>query len=380
MISSRKETILVVDDVPGNLEILANILTHDYAVMVAKNGRKALEIAQSTPGLDLILLDVVMPDLSGFETCDLLKSDPRTKAIPVIFVSAQTEAVNQARGLEIGGVDYLTKPVDPLIVRARVKTHLALSLATRELIMQNQILQENVALLEKIEQITRHDLKGPLSIFMNASNYMEQEKNLSPHQLDFLQMLSKSALKMLNMIDQSLDLSKMERGQYTVRPVPVDMVKLVGLVCKELASLAEAKNVECLALLDDRVLNYSDSCLVQGETVLLSTIVTNLVKNAIEASPEGEKVVISLIDHDPFLIEIRNQGVIPPEIKARFLERYATFGKKKGTGLGGYSAKLMARTLGGEIRFVSTRETGTVITVAIPHRSESPKTKNSCEK
>jgi len=374
LITSRKETILVVDDVPENLEILANILSPDYTVMAAKNGKKALEIAQTAPGPDMILLDVIMPGLNGFETCDLLKSDPRTKAIPVIFVSSQNEAIDETRGLGVGGVDYLSKPVNPLIVLARVKTHLALSSATRELILQNQILQENVRLLEQIEQIARHDLRGPLTIFMNASDYMGQEKNLSSDQLDFLKTLDESALKMLGMIDQSRDLFKMERGQYMVKPIPIDMGKLVRLVCKELESSTKAKTVECLVLLNSRVLNDSDSCVVHGETILLSTIVSNLLKNAIEASPECEKVVIDLIEQCPFfLIKIKNQGVIPPEIKNRFLERYVTSGKQKGMGLGGYSARLMARTLGGDIRFVSTPETGTIITVSIPHRVENPK-------
>ncbi|MBF0502365.1 MAG: response regulator [Candidatus Riflebacteria bacterium] len=379
MDTSSKQTILIVDDVPGNLEILSNILSPDYAIKAAKSGKKALEIAQENPALGLILLDVVMPGLNGFETCEILKSDPRTRSIPVIFVSAHNEAVDEERGLEVGGVDYLSKPVNPLIVRARVKTHLALSSATRELILQNRRLQENINLLEQIEQIARHDLKGSLTVFVNASSYMGKDDNLTPQQREYIELIDESAVKMLGMIDRSLDLFKMERGQYRVKPVPVDMVKLVRTVCKELESLARHKNVEYSVLLNGRAPGSSDVCLIQGETILLSTIVSNLVKNAIEASPTGGKVVIALIKQAPFLIEIRNQGVIPAEIKARFLERYATHGKEKGTGLGGYSARLMARTLGGDIKFVSTQESGTVITVSIPHCVTSLHRATECE-
>jgi signal transduction histidine kinase len=364
----RKESILIVDDVPANLEILVNILSPIYAVMVAKNGKKALEIAQNSPSPDLILLDVIMPDLTGIETCALLKSDPRTRNIPVIFVSSQNDVVDETQGFEVGAVDYISKPVNPMIVRARVKTHLALSLANRELVVQNKVLQENVSLLEQIEQIARHDLKSPLTIFMNASSFMEQEKNLTPQQHDFLRLLDTSALKMLNMINRSLDLSKMERGQYAVSSVPIDMGKLIREVWIELESLAEKHSVACVILLNGRRMGDSDSFPIHGDHILLSTIVSNLLKNAIEASPEGETVVISLMTQDPFSIEIRNKGVIPPEINSRFFERYATAGKTAGTGLGCYSARLMARTLGGDIRFVTDSETGTVLTVSIPLR------------
>lgn len=362
----QRQTIMIVDDMPVNLEILTEILSPDYVIKAVKTGRKALEIANIYPQPDLILLDVLMPDLNGFETCRLLKEDPLTMAIPVIFVSSQSEGIDEAMGFTVGGVDYITKPVSPLIVRARVKTHLALSVANRELMRQNKILQENVLLLERIEQIARHDLKSPLTIFMGASEYMNMDNNLNSQQLEFLKILDESALKMLNMIDQSLDLAKMEKGQYKLKLCPVDIVKLVRLVCWELESLAKARNITCRIFLNGKHADDVSSSVVQGEQLLLATIVANLMKNAIEASPDGGEVLISLFELDPFKIEISNKGCIPAEIKSRFLEQYATFGKQKGTGLGGYSARLMARTLGGDIQFVSTEETGTVITVSIP--------------
>jgi two-component system sensor histidine kinase/response regulator len=365
--NSDKPRILVVDDVLENIEILNEMLQTDYEVTMAMNGAKALKLAESESPPDLILLDVMMPDMDGHEVCRRLKQNPLTKKIPVIFVTAREDAIDEVKGLELGAVDYLTKPINPAIVKARVKTHLHLTAAVEGLEKQNEILQGNIQLLEQIEQIARHDLKGPLTLFMNVSDYMERGKNLTPDQLKFLKMLDKSALKMLGMIDRSLDLFKMERGQYQVSPVPVDMVELVRLTFRELEGLAEARTVECFALLNGHVLSDLDSCMVSGEANLVSTIVSNLVKNAIEASPEGERVVLEMIDQDPFVLLIKNQGGIPPEIQARFLERYVTSGKRGGTGLGGYSARLMTKTMGGEIRFVSNQETGTVITVSIPH-------------
>ena len=369
-----KETILIVDDVAANLEILSNILFSQYEVKVVKSGRKALEIAKAFPLPDLILLDVIMPDLNGYEICRLLKADLITASIPVIFVSSKTEVVDEAAGFAVGGVDYITKPVSPTIVRARVKTHLALSAATRELTLQNQHLQANIGLLQQIEQIARHDLKGPLTVFMSAADYMGHDKNLTPEQLDFLKILDESSLKMLNMIDSSLNLFKMERGQYKVNPVAVDVVNLVRQVCAELGGLARARSVECQVVLQNHLSRDSGSCLVQSEANLLSIIFSNLIKNAIEASSAGEKIVISMFEQIPYLIEIHNQAVIPDEIRAHFFERFVTHGKEKGTGLGCYSARLAARTLGGDVTFASSRESGTVISVLIPHHLQDLKT------
>ncbi len=367
MDNDDKEMILIVDDIAANLEIISTILMPEYTVMAAKNGKKALEIMQSSKLPDLILLDVKMPAMNGFEVCRLIKADARTSVVPVIFVTSQTEEIDEAAGFTAGGVDYITKPISQRIVLARVKTHLALSAANRELKIQNQNLQANISLLEQIEQIARHDLKSPLTIFLGASDYMEHEKNLTEDQLSFLKILNEAALKMLNMIDRSLDLFKMERGQYKVTPISVDVARLVRHACAELKSLAEARSIECLIILNNHSSSYPDSGLIQSEENLMLSIIENLLKNAIEASSEGEKVIVTLFEQNPYLIKIHNQGVIPDEIRSRFLQRYVTHGKAKGTGLGGYSARLAAKTLGGDISFTTSPETGTVITVSIPH-------------
>lgn len=117
--------VLIVDDQAANVRVMGEALGSAYDVLFATSGAKALEIAAASP-LDLILLDVVMPELDGFEVCRRLKGDPRTSDIPVIFVTAREEASEEARGFELGGVDYITKPIRPAIVRARVQTHLEL--------------------------------------------------------------------------------------------------------------------------------------------------------------------------------------------------------------------------------------------------------------
>ncbi len=128
-----KQTILVVDDAPENLELLSEILKDEYRVRVAANGEKALQIALSAEPPDLILLDILMPGLSGLEVCRRLKANPDRRRIPVIFVTAMTADADEELGLQLGAVDYITKPLSPPIVKARVRTHLALYDQSREL-------------------------------------------------------------------------------------------------------------------------------------------------------------------------------------------------------------------------------------------------------
>nr|WP_207232155.1 two-component system response regulator [Corallincola spongiicola] len=131
--TNDKATILVVDDTPENIDVLAGLLRDDYNVKAAKNGEIALKIAHLSPPPELILLDIMMPGIDGYEVCRRLKEDPVTKHIPVIFVTAKISPEDELRGLELGAVDYITKPISPPIVKARVKTQLALFNQNREL-------------------------------------------------------------------------------------------------------------------------------------------------------------------------------------------------------------------------------------------------------
>jgi DNA-binding response OmpR family regulator len=174
----NKWKVLVVDDEPNNLQLLEEILQDQYQLSFATDGAKALDVAwKVTP--DLILLDIMMPEMDGYETCRRLKADSRTAKIPVIFVTAMGEVEDERRGFEVGGVDYLTKPVSPPIVLARVKTHLALKHARDDLEQQNEILRENVRLREDVERITRHDLKTPLNAIIGFPQVIIMNESLT---------------------------------------------------------------------------------------------------------------------------------------------------------------------------------------------------------
>ena len=123
---AEKKVVLVVDDAPANIRVVNEILHDTYKVRIATNGAKALELARGTPGPDLILLDVIMPGMDGYEVCAHLKQGPATRDIPVIFLTGQTDTADETRGFEVGAVDYIHKPFSPAVVAARVQTHLAL--------------------------------------------------------------------------------------------------------------------------------------------------------------------------------------------------------------------------------------------------------------
>ncbi|MCI0733714.1 MAG: two-component system response regulator [Methylococcaceae bacterium] len=146
-----RPTILLVDDVPENIDVLNGILKDRYKIKVALNGTKALEIAKAGIPPDLILLDIMMPGMDGYEVCRRLKSDFATRRIPVIFVTAMDDIDDEARGFELGAVDYITKPVSPAIVQARVETQLALY--DRSRMLENRVRQRTAELNESRLQI-----------------------------------------------------------------------------------------------------------------------------------------------------------------------------------------------------------------------------------
>jgi putative two-component system response regulator len=148
-----KPKILLVDDETLYIDILVDLLKENYSTVVAKNGAQALKRAADNPPPDLILLDILMPGMDGYEVCRLLKENPLTKSIPVIFLTVKSEVSNEVRGFELGAVDYIAKPMSPPIVRARVKSHLALHKAQQQLENQNELLERRVS--ERTVEISR---------------------------------------------------------------------------------------------------------------------------------------------------------------------------------------------------------------------------------
>src|SRR5271156_2507212 len=149
--ADQKKTVLLVDDAPANIQIANSILKDIYKVRIATSGAKALELAKVTPLPDLILLDVMMPEMDGYEVCTQLKLDPATRDIPVIFLTGQTEVEDETKGFDVGAVDYIHKPFSPTVVQARVRTHLLLRGIREQLARQLQTIQSEMDTARQIQ-------------------------------------------------------------------------------------------------------------------------------------------------------------------------------------------------------------------------------------
>jgi len=282
-----------VDDEPNNLNLVRQILRDHYELSFAINGLEAIEAALNVQP-NLILLDVMMPDMDGYAVCRRLKSNPTTSKIPVIFVTAMGEEKDERSGFEVGGVDYITKPIRPSILQARVHTHLELRNALDELEKQNKIILENARLREDIEQITHHDLRGTLTAIISYPDLIHAEGHLSEKQQKHLSDIVRAGYQMLDMINLSADMYKMEKGIYQFKPVLFNVLPILNKIMDEYGNLIEEKNLSVKIMLNGDMLNNMDEFFVSGENLLFYSMLSNITKNALEASPEGEEITILL--------------------------------------------------------------------------------------
>lgn len=369
----KKHLVLIVDDEPNNLQLMKQILKNSYSLAFAVSGEQAL-VAVEKLSPDCILLDIMMPGMDGFETCRRLKDNINTRDIPVIFVTAKDQVEDEAGGLELGAVDYLTKPIQPVIIHARIKNQLALKAAREQILEKNKQLEEQnkelikaAQLKEDVDRITRHDLKTPLNSIINLPRLMFTDKSLAPEYIDFLKSIEKSGFKMLDMINRSLDIFKMERKTYKLCTEMIDIIKIINRILEEHHIFIESKELNSIIKINGENVNNKKDFYIYGEKMLCYSMLANLLKNAFEASPENKDIVIDISGQDKsVIISIHNSGEVPLEIRDKFFDKYATHGKKSGTGLGTYSAKLIAETHEGTIELDSSNKGQTIVKVILP--------------
>jgi signal transduction histidine kinase/ActR/RegA family two-component response regulator len=271
-----------------------------------------------------------------------------------------------------------------LVIFANIFSHIAdthhakeaeqrerLDALVRQLEAQNHTLRDSFQLREEVERIARHDLKTPLASIASVPRLLRELHPPDAREDELLGMVERAALRVLSMVNLSLDLYRMEEGTYRLRAQAVDLGALVQTVVRELQAHAQSKDV-WLAL-DLPV----EPLYARGEELLCYSILGNLLKNAVEASPDGAEVRVSLhrytgVAQDALALEIHNRGEVPHAVRGQFFEKYATHGKPGGTGLGAYSARLMAKVQRGDLAMASGPE-GTVLTLKLPRwRSEAP--------
>jgi signal transduction histidine kinase len=374
-----RPAILIVDDTPTNIQLLAEVLHASYRLKVATTGATALGIAsnpESRP--DLILLDIMMPGMDGYEVCRRLKQDPATQGIPVIFVTAKDEVVDEELGLRLGAADYLTKPIKVGILSQRIGNLLEREQLRKEVETQRDLLEARVAertlalsiAKEAAEAANRaksvflanmsHELRTPMNGILGMTELLRR-RITDPKALDQLGKITHSAQRLLGIINDILDISKIEAERMTLESVDFKF----GLVLENLLSLLGLKLAEkgLQACVDVAPAIAGMTC--QGDPLRLGQILLNLAGNAVKFTEQGSiNLRVRLLEESPsdvlLRIEVQDSGIgITPEDQKRLFTAFeqadgSMTRKYGGTGLGLAISKRLVQMMGGEIGVEST--------------------------
>lgn len=361
--------ILLVDDTPSNLDVLTAMLKETgYRVRPALNGELALEAVKASPP-DLILLDINLPKMNGYEVCIRLKADDATKDIPVIFISALNDVDAIVKAFEVGGVDYITKPFKLREVLARVATHLMIVQQRRQLEERyNRDIRHFEALNKVKEQFVRsatHDLKNPLSII---TGYVALLQNLTPEEFaqygaEYIDGILGGAKRMLALITDMLDLAQIQTGA-NLKFEPIDLDTFMKTAMRGMDIQAKQKHI---------VLVYTPPA--KPVTVMIDThqmmrVIDNLVGNAIKYTPDGGRVDVFIDIYDDAVgIRIRDTGFgipakdLPHIFDAFYRVRGEQHSKVSGTGLGLAIVNTIIEQHGGQIEVESEVGHGSMFSV-----------------
>lgn len=371
-----KFNILVVDDTHDSLRLLSKILTEQgYQVRPVSNGSRALRAAKAKPP-DLILLDIMMPDLDGYAVCEQLKADERTCDVPIIFISALEDMKDKVKAFHTGGVDYITKPFQAEEVLARVETHLTMRDMQKRLQEQNTQLQhyatelqEANAELSQYAYVVSHDLKSPLRAIHNYADFLREdlEELLDDEQKVYLDGLNQAVQEANTLIEDILALSRIGRRESEFETFDV------GAFLRSLiASLQVPTDIEIVMRNDWPVLDI--------EPVLFRQIFQNLIGNAVKFNTSPQKQVElnwREIEKDRYEFSVSDNGIgMNPDYHEKIFhmfERLHTSEEFEGTGIGLAIVKKAMSKLRGTIRVESKPGEGSTFFVTLPGTQKNKK-------
>jgi signal transduction histidine kinase len=367
--------VLIVDDSPLALEIMGDLLeARGLSVRKASGGRQALCLVQDRPP-DLVLLDVHMPDLDGFEVCRRLRERWPAPALPVMFLSAASDPKDKVRAFALGGVDFVTKPFQLDEVLARIDSHLAFKRVQQEALERAEQLEKLNAQLNHVEQSRRrvleavvHDLKNPLTPVLKNTEWLLDQEGLDAESMDVLRDVYVAATHMHRMVLSLLDVARSEEGSLELRPQPVPLNEWFEQTLA-LTRLQLRSNPE-------RLVATVSGGAAPFDPAMLSRVVQNLLDNALKYSPAANPVLVTagLTPGGGLRVVVEDSGRgVPPQDRERIFEPWARVKQEDDAavarashGLGLAFCKRAVTAHGGTIRVEPVEPTGSRFVVELP--------------
>jgi signal transduction histidine kinase/HPt (histidine-containing phosphotransfer) domain-containing protein len=389
----RRSAILAVDDQSPDLELLAQIFCDEFEVILANTGESALALAESRVP-ELVLLDVNMPGMHGFEVCRRLKQNPRTREIPVIFLTGSADPETETQGILLGAVDFVVKPIIPAVVRARVSNQVRLKKAQVELLrlLAHQYLDDLVDELERSAMRDRgkeveikikndvlshlsHEFRSPLAVIYTFATLIADRLagDISEDQERYLQIILANTSQLKSMVDSLLDTGRMDTEKFSLKAPELAVADVVEMARSAVQGAAAAKSIRLSVQCAEVAWS---AC---ADPIRLKQSLAILLDNAVKFTPAGGSVSmrIGLWDDDPgmILIEVADTGCgIAPEAVGSIFERLYQIDVsdshgRRGLGLGLHIAKELVRRLEGKLWVESVLGQGSTFFIALPLRS-----------
>ncbi len=287
--ANAPQTILVVDDEPSAFEVIEALLARErYDLISLPDGHAALdyferlhETPETVVAPDVVLLDVMMPELDGYEVCRRLKANSHWSHIPIIMVTALHSKEDLARSLEVGADDFISKPVNGLELRARVRSMLRIK-------QQYDALEATLKLREDLSYMVVHDMRNPLTNILLCSQLLLTSQTLSDREKERIKLVRSSGKKLNSMIDELLILAKMESGKFVLNRHEVDLAQLVSYVLENFQAIARSKNINLVVNTPD------EGRLTSVDVNLIQRLLENLLSNAIKFSETDSQITVEL--------------------------------------------------------------------------------------
>jgi signal transduction histidine kinase len=356
--------ILIVDDIPDNLRVLGGILKEEgYKIRPVLNGELALKVAENEKP-DIILLDIMMPEMDGYEVCNRLKANPELEDIPVIFISALNDTNDLVKAFECGGVDYITKPFHAAEVSVRIATHL-------KICRQNKELKELNATKDKFFSIIAHDLRGSIGNMVSISDLISKKGQVDEDTLYiFLEMQKELSKDTIQLLENLLIWARSNTNRIEFEPVILDLGNLIKQITEGADIQAKKKNITLYN-------NTPIESQLNADKNMIELIIRNLLSNAIKFTPTDGKIEITT-SYEPdqsTVISVKDSGIgIPSEMLSKLFsidannKRYGTDGEAT-NGLGLMLCKEFVEKHGGKIWVESIEGKGSEFSFSIPDLS-----------